>query len=129
MSRGTEVTLTGTWFRADTLPYDITMLRRLFARQNRHYETFLAWREQGQDRTERPFVRGSFVTRQKAPVPGAREGGFKVTVFVPYVSNHGTLSRPAVARAKQVLRWFLQDVTCRPPVLAFDTEVSLEDVR
>lgn len=108
-----EVTLRGTWERINTLPSDITMMRRL----------------SGQIRRERLMsgvaqpVEFELWARQTPVMVGshpARWGTFKAVVRVPDTFV-GTMRRRAPARARAMLRWFLQDATCRPPVLSFDS--------
>jgi hypothetical protein len=111
-----RVTFEGTWFRRNTAPEDITMMRKLSYRIS---EDIAA----GQN----PPIEFSLLAHQKGHPPSGddlyptREGTFTATVWVEDGPYAGFRPRPTAApRAKALLKFFLQDVTCRPPKLVFE---------
>lgn len=102
------VKLSGTWERKDTLKGDMTYMRQ-------H-----AWGTHKQDRAERYGVDLTSLKFRAKQEKGTRDkrGTFSVQVDVPcafWMSAGGTTDQQLISRAKQLLRWFMSDSTCRPP--------------
>lgn len=106
--KGYEITLKGDWIREETDPEDLTLMR----------QSMRLSRLRGE-------LRGDFHARQKSVRTKsdhqARVGDFEVTFFLP--SRRYIPHRSVISRGKTLLKWFLQDVTCRPPIL---TNVEVE---
>jgi hypothetical protein len=113
-ARGRAVTLSGTWVRRNTSSRDITSIRHDVYAMNRLADndltgqlpriTFTA-KNAGWEDSER-YSRKT------------REGTFTVTVFVH--SKSLLPENQVAARAKAMVRWLVQDMTCVPPRLTFD---------
>lgn len=103
----TTVRLTGTWSRTDTLVADVGFMRR---------RILVYGEERG--------VTGKITARRARPAPGVMEGTFDLQIVVPYTFSQlfTHVGRPpsVESRAKQIVKWFLQDLTCSPPTLVFD---------
>ncbi len=98
-----KVRLRGVWVRDDTTPYDISGFRHLF-----------------RDIAEENGVSGKFVAAHPENGSGTRRGSFDVVVVdVPSRGFHPSPKeqRQLVSRATRILKWFLQDATCRPPTI------------
>lgn len=97
-----EVTLVGEWTRPLTSEYDIRQYRRrlsvLGAARGIAFEKIHAYRR----------------------APGLdRHGQFVVKIAGVPAPPYRTRTK-AISRATQILRWFLEDYTCRPPVIKVD---------
>lgn len=114
MSKGYEVTLEGTWSRPNTWPSDITMLRQLSY-----------WIRREAIRTGVPAI-VQFSIKAKQAKAGreltTREGTFVAAVRVDDIVAYPRFSKKSKVprRAKDILRWFLEDVCCTPPKIKFD---------
>jgi hypothetical protein len=99
-----RVSLEGVWERRWTDREDAGLVRRRLA-------------ESGESRgvEDARFV----MRREPFDNDGLRGGVFSCIVTVPYRYTYGnrTTERQFQHRAVEVLRWFLQDFTCRPPKL------------
>jgi hypothetical protein len=115
--RGYEVHLRGTWVREDTFPEDITMLRNVGYRIRRD-----KYRNGG----IQPPVEIEVHAKRSGTGRGAatREGTFKATIRVDDMSPYRPQLSKAGPRAKEILRWFLQDICCALPKLTFDSEYT-----
>ena len=120
-SRQYRVTLTGTWSRTNTLPEDITMMRRM------GYQLRAAEARAVADAQEYPTVVFELKARHGRPTRLAqpREGTFTAHVRVPFSWGYQYLTGPQLrSRATQILRWFLADVTCRAPKVTVETSTG-----
>lgn len=112
------VTLKGVWSRSDTSPTDLTDVRKATYRQNQR------WAEEATNQGRPNFQSLTFLARQGIQGPRKvqpREGTFEVTLEVPNTGIGWLSDRSAVSRAKQLLRWWLQDVCCRGPQLTIES--------
>lgn len=103
------VTLVGTWERPGTTGADIRAMRESLANA-------------GPDRG----IRGSFSVKRESFFEGGepvRHGTFRVE-NIPVPSAWNLTERQAFARATVILRWFLQDNSCRAPKFFVDAERS-----
>lgn len=125
--KGYEVTLKGTWYRADTAPADITMMRELSYRLRRDALQARALATASGVQAPQPAILFSLTARhgRSTRLAQPREGTFEATVFVPQGPNTFVAHRSRSSRAKTMLKWFLQDATCRSPVLVFDNEKTV----
>lgn len=114
------VTLKGEWERHDTASYEITDMRSKF------YPRSMGNTENWRVNHLSPIVSGKVTASHHNPndPPFFRRGHFQVLVRVD-VSGWQWLRAPQIrSRARTLLEWKLQDMTCRPPKL---TNVVLVD--
>lgn len=108
---GRRVTLSGTWERPNTTPNDLTCIRKAARRMN-----IRRWME---DDITLPLIAFRATqagwTEKTRRDPKLREGWFEVTLFVP--CQYGMGRGRAKSRARVLLKWLAQDITCRPPKL------------
>jgi hypothetical protein len=104
-----KVELRGTWEREDTSPRDLTGIRYSLRRITAEYY------DQG-DLWTALDMRAEHQSIGDAET-GTRRGTFVARLRVSSVTGAYLNRRSAVSRAKVLLKWIVQDITCRPPSL------------
>ena len=117
------VELEGEWTRPMTVPQDITMMRQIA--RNTSFGGNLGWHGKFPSCITDARIMAKQLPSRNAGFRGAcaRHGTFTATVV--FASGNWLPRNRARARAKQILKWALQDITCRPPLLHSIEMVSM----